>query len=317
MRLPQPVFGDCGGRLHALCSDLRPSFRIFARSNHPMKLSRISTAALLVALVATSGGCALVNRVRAKNALNEGARAYRDGQFAEAENKFRTAYELDPTQKNAPLFIARTIQQQYKPGVNTPENLAVGERAIAAYQDILNKDPGNEGAYSAIVYLYGQMKNDDKVRAMLTERANLTSIPPNKRAEALVILASKQWQCSYDITEQKENHTTEEKGGKILLHYKKPANQADFDKANQCATEGLKLAEQAVALDQGNPNAWSQKTNLLREKAKLAEMAGDAKAKDDFDNQATQARDTQTKLAAEAQKKKEAEAAASPTPPAS
>src|SRR5947209_19723852 len=169
-----------------------------------MKLSRISIVALLVALAATSRGCAIVNRVRAKNALNEGARAYRDGQFAEAEKKFRTAYELDPSQKNAPLFIARAIQQQYKPGVATPENVAVGERAIAEYQDILNKDPGNEGAYSAIVYLYGQMKNDDKVRAMLTERANLTSIPPNKRAEALVILASKQWQCSYDITEQKE-----------------------------------------------------------------------------------------------------------------
>src|SRR5207237_10162791 len=114
-----------------------------------MRLSRISIAALLVALVATSGGCALVNRVRAKNALNEGARAYREGQFAEAETKFRTAYELDPTQKNAPLFIARAIQQQYKPGVNTPENLSVGERAIKASQDTLDKDPPHEGTYSS------------------------------------------------------------------------------------------------------------------------------------------------------------------------
>ncbi|HST52700.1 MAG TPA: hypothetical protein VLJ61_11875 [Pyrinomonadaceae bacterium] len=282
-----------------------------------MKLSRISTAALLAALVATSGGCSLVNRVRAKNALNEGARAYHEGQFAEAEQKFRTAYELDPSQKNAPLFIARAIQQQYKPGVTTPDNIDIGNRAIAAYQDILNKDPGNEGAYSAIVYLYGQMKNDEKVTQMLNQRASMDSIPPEKRAEALVILASKQWQCSYDITEQKDNKSTEEKGGKILLHYKKPANQADFDKANQCATEGLRLAEQAVSLDQNNPNAWTQKANLLREKSKLAEMSNDAKAKDDLDNQATQARETQAKLAAEAQKKKDAEAAASPTPPAS
>jgi len=60
-----------------------------------MKLSRTSIAALLVALVAVSGGCTLVNRVRAKNALNEGARAYKDGRFPDAEEKFRTAYELD------------------------------------------------------------------------------------------------------------------------------------------------------------------------------------------------------------------------------
>ena len=283
-----------------------------------MKLSRISTAALTLALVATTGGCALVNRVRAKNALNEGARAYRDGRFQDAEEKFRTAYELDPTQKNAQLFIARAIQQQYKPGVQAPENVATGERAIAAYQDILNKDPQNEDAYKAIVYLYGQMKQDDKVKQLLTERASLQSVPPDKRAEALVILASQQWKCSYDITEQKENKTTENKPDKVLIHYKKPANQADFDKASQCATEGLRLAEQAVALDPQNPNAWTQKANLLREKAKLAEMAGDTKAKDDFENQAAQARQTQARLAEAAQKKKEAEEAAkAATPPPS
>ena len=282
-----------------------------------MKLSRISTAALLLALVAASGGCVLVNRVRAKNALNEGARAYRDGRFQDAEQKFRTAYELDPTQKNAQLFIARAIQQQYKPGVAAPENLAVGERAIAAYQDILRQDPQNEDAYRAVVYLYGQMKQDDKVKQLLTERASLQSVPPDKRAEALVILASQQWKCSYDITEQKENKTTENKPDKVLIHYKKPANQADFDKANQCATEGLRLAEQAVSLDPNNPNAWTQKTNILREKAKLAEMAGDSKAKEDYSAQAQQALDTQTRLASEAKKKQEAREAASPTPPPS
>ena len=282
-----------------------------------MRLSRISIAALLVALVATSGGCVLVNRVRAKNALNEGARAYREGQFAEAETKFKQAYDLDPTQKNAPLFIARAIQQQYKPGVPAQENVATGERAIAAYQDILKQDPQNEDAYKAVVYLYGQMKQDDKVKQLLTERASLQSVPADKRAEALVILASQQWKCSYDITEQKENKTTENKPDKVLIHYKKPANQADFDNANQCATEGLQLAEQAVSLDPNNPNAWTQKTNILREKAKLAEMAGDQQAKQNFDTQAGQALETQTRLSAEAKKKLEAEQAASPTPPAS
>ena len=282
-----------------------------------MKLSRISTAALLLALVAASGGCVLVNRVRAKNALNEGARAYRDGRFQDAEQKFRTAYELDPTQKNAPLFIARAIQQQYKPGVNTPENVEVGNRAIAAYQDILRQDPQNEDAYRAIVYLYGQMKQDEKVKQLLTERASLQSVPPDKRAEALVILASQQWKCSYDFTEQKENKKTENKPDKVLIHYKKPANQADFDKASQCATEGLRLAEQAINLDPNSPSAWAQKTNILREKAKLAEMDGNMEAKADYDKKYAEALNTQKRLTEEAQKKKEAQEAASPTPPPS
>ncbi len=282
-----------------------------------MKLSRTSIAALLVALVAVSGGCTLVNRVRAKNALNEGARAYKDGRFADAEDKFRTAFELDPTQKNAPVFIARAIQQQYKPGVQTPENLAVGEKAVGAYQDILNRDPGNEDAYKAIVFLYGQMKRDEKVNELLLQRAN-SGPSATAKAEALTILASKQWNCSYELTEQKENKVTENRPDKILIHYKKPANQADFDKANQCTTEGLKLAEQATSLNPDNPNAWSYKANLLREKSKLAEMAGDAAAKADFDKQYNDALETQKRVQAEATKKKEAEdAAKSATPPAS
>jgi tetratricopeptide (TPR) repeat protein len=282
-----------------------------------MKLSRTSIAALLVALVAASGGCTLVNRVRAKNALNEGARAYKDGRFPDAEAKLREAYELDPSQKNAPLFVARAVQQQFKPGVTTPENLALGERAVAAYQEILKQDPANDDAYKAIVFLYTQMKRDEKVNELLTQRAG-SGPNPKSRAEALTILASKQWNCSYEITEQKENKTTENKPDKILIHYRKPANQADFDKAQQCTTEGLKLAEQATSLDPNNPNAWSYKANLLREKSKLAEMAGDTAAKADLDKQYEAALETQKRLGAEAAKKKEAEEAAkSPTPPAS
>jgi hypothetical protein len=281
-----------------------------------MKLSRTSIAVLLVALVSATGGCTLVNRVRAKNALNEGARAYKDGRFADAEARFREAHELDPSQKNAPTFIARAVQQQYKPGVQTPENLVVGEKAVAEYDKILKSNPADEDAYKAIVFLYGQMKNDKKVDELLMQRAS-SGPSPTAKAEALTILASKQWQCSYDITEQKENKSTENRPDKILIHYKKPANQADFDKAQQCTTEGLKLAEQAASHDPNNPNAWSYKANLLREKSKLAEMAGDATAKGDFDKQYEAALETQKRLSAEATKRKEAEAASKPTPPAS
>lgn len=279
-----------------------------------MRLSRTHIIILLAALATATSGCALVNRVRAKNALNEGARAYRDGNFAEAEQKFRYAYELDPTQQNAPLFIARAIQQQYKPGVQSPENIQKGQEAIAAYQAILDRDPGNEDAYKAIVFLYGQMRNEEKVRQMLSQRASLESIPREKRSEALTILASKQWQCAYDITEQKENKETQTQTTgdqvKATVKYKKPANQADFDKAKQCVTEGLKLAEQAVSLDPNNPNSWSYRANLLREAAKLAEMEGNAQAKADFESQYEKALETHKRLSEEAAKKKEAEEAA-------
>ena len=121
-----------------------------------MKLSQTRIAIALAILVVTTSGCGLVNRVRAKNELNEAARAYREGNFVEAEQHSRRALELDPESKTALLFIARTIHAQYRPGVQTPENIAKANEAIAAYQQILAKDPKNDEAYKAIAYLYGR-----------------------------------------------------------------------------------------------------------------------------------------------------------------
>jgi tetratricopeptide (TPR) repeat protein len=280
-----------------------------------MKLSRLSLFSLFLAVVLTSG-CGVFNRVRARNALNEGARAYREGNFAEAEQKFRYAYELDSSQERTPLFIARSVQQQYKPGVNTPENVAKGQEAIQAYQEILNREPGNEDAYKAIIYLYGQMKNEDKVRQLLMERASLEGLSNDKRSEALTVLASKQGKCSYDITELKENkeqkNTTEGGKQKVVYVYKKPANQADFDAARRCVEEGLRLSEQAVKLDPNSSGAWSAHAALLREATKIAEMEGNAQAREQYQQQYDQALETAKRLTEEAEKKKEAEASATP-----
>jgi len=77
-----------------------------------MKLSQTRIAILLAVLVVTTSGCGLINRIRAKNELNEAARAYREGHFDEAEQRSRKALELDPNNKTAPLFVARTIPAQ-------------------------------------------------------------------------------------------------------------------------------------------------------------------------------------------------------------
>lgn len=271
-----------------------------------MKLSRITTLGAIALLVSLSTGCGMVNRIRAKNSLNEGAKAYRAGDYKMAEEKFRESYELDPTQKNAPTLIARAIMQQYKPGVEKPENAQKAQAALEEYQKILSNDPNNEEAFNAIVYLYRQTKNEDKEREWLVQRANLSTVPNEKRAVATIILASKQWDCAYDITEG--NKQTDPV--KATIKYVKPANQADFEKALGCVREGLKLAEQAISLDAANPNAWSQKANLLREMSKLAEMDGNATQKEEYEKQFQDALAKHTQLSEEARKKKEAEEAA-------
>src|SRR5678809_878305 len=133
-----------------------------------MKLSQTRIAIVLAVLVAVSSGCGVVNRIRAKNQLNEAAKSYREGRFPEAEQHSREAAALDPDNKTAPMFIARTIHAQYRPGVQTPENIAKAQEAIEAYQQILAKNPKDDEAYKAIAYLYGAIKADDKLRQWIT-----------------------------------------------------------------------------------------------------------------------------------------------------
>lgn len=270
-----------------------------------MKLSQARVALLILVVLFSTSGCTVINRIRAKNELNEAARAYKEGHFAEAEQRSRRALELDPTNKTAPSFIARSIHAQYKPGVDTPENIDRARQAIDAYQKLLAQDPNNEEAYKAIAFLYGAIKEDQKQREWIMQRAGNNSVKADKRAEAYVVLASQDWNCSYQITEQPTVKVAE--GTKIV--YKKPKEQKDYDQAVACVTRGLEEANQAISLDPNNESAWSFKTNLLLERVKFAEMDGKPEDKDRLQKEADVAQKQTIKLSEENERKKEAEEA--------
>jgi tetratricopeptide (TPR) repeat protein len=276
-----------------------------------MKLSQTGIAIALAILVATTSGCGVINRIRAKNQLNEAARSYREGRFDEAEQHSREAARLDPDNKTAPMFIARTIHAQYRPGVQTPENVAKAQKAIEAYQQILQANPNDEEAYKAIAYLYGATKEDDKLRQWIATRAASENTEPEKRAEAYIVLASKDWDCSFKITELPTNKITtiDPTNNKATVSYKKPKDQKEFDTAQMCVKQGLAEAESAIKFDPNNESAWSYKTNLLLEASKLAEMDGKTDVKAEYQKQYDVALKRTTELSAAAQKKKEEEEA--------
>ncbi len=271
-----------------------------------MKLSHARIAIALAVLVATTSGCGVVNRIRAKNELNEAARTYREGLFVEAEQHSRTALALDPNNKTAPLFIARTIHAQYKNGVTTPENIAKAREAIEAYRKILEVDRTNEEAYKAIAFLYERIKEDAKLRDWIIARANDSRVEADKRAEAYIVLASKDWNCSFQITDLPSNKVTTATPGKLTVSYKKPKEQKDFDTAQMCVKRGLEEIENALKFDPNSESGWSYKTNLLLEAAKLAEMEGNTERKAELDKQREEAQKRTNQLS-EANRKKQAE----------
>ena len=73
-------------------------------------------------------------------------------------------------------------------------------------------------------------------------------------------------------------------------------------------------AEKAINLDANNEAAWSYKTNLLTEAARLAEMDNKLDQKAQFSKQADEAR-KRAGVLSEERRKKEQEAANAATPP--
>ena len=281
-----------------------------------MKLSQARLAVALAIFVFTASGCAVVNRIRSKNELNEAARSYREGNYVEAEQHSRKAAELDPNSKAAPLFIARTIHAQYRPGVAAPENIAKAKEAIEAYRQILQNDPQNDEAYRAIAFLYERIKEDVKLREWITARANDGGAAPDKRAEAYIVLASKDWNCSFQLTEPNKVTTTAVEG-RATVSYNKPKDQKDFDTAQMCVTRGLEEVENALKFDPNSEPAWSYKTNLLLEAVKLAEMEGRADRKAELDKQRAAAQKRTDELSVANRKKQEEEAQKAASPPSS
>jgi tetratricopeptide (TPR) repeat protein len=274
--------------------------------------SRICTTAILVLFVGAGAGCSLIGKVRAKNELNEAARAYKEGHFDEAEQHARRALSLDPDNKTAPIFIARIVHQQYKPGVDQPDNIQKAKDAIEAYKRILQSEPNNEEAYKAISVLYAAIKDEANLRDWILKRANDSNQTNEKRAEAYAILAGKDWDCSFKITEQPEVKVT---AGEGKVNYQKPKDPKDFDMIQHCVTRGLEEAETAIKYDPNSESAWSYKTNLLREAAKIATMNGEADKTAQYEKQADVAQKRASALAKERQDREAAaEAASSPTP---
>lgn len=272
--------------------------------------SRICATAILVLLVSVGSGCNLIAKVRAKNELNEAAKAYKEGHFDQAEAHAKRALALDPSNKTAPIFIARIIHQQYKPGVDSPENVQRARDAIEAYKLLLQNNPNDEESYKAISVLYSAIKDEANLRDWITKRANDPNQTNERRAEAYAILAGKDWDCSFKITEQPDVKVVTE--GKAS--YQKPKDPKDLEKIQQCVTRGLEQAETAIKYDSNSESAWSYKTNLLIEAAKIAKMNNDANAATQYEQKAKTAQKRATQLADERRKKEEAAAAVSPTP---
>jgi tetratricopeptide (TPR) repeat protein len=120
----------------------------------PKVARQVAALAALLVLAFAASGC---NKLKARDLLNKGVTAFKNGQSDAAIEDFKQAKEADADLLNARLYLATAYASLYIPGAPSQENMARGNQAVAEFKEVLDKDPNNIPAIDGIGSILFQM----------------------------------------------------------------------------------------------------------------------------------------------------------------
>src|SRR5258705_10301768 len=109
-----------------------------------------SRAAALLALFVCAVGLSGCDKLKARDLLNKGVGACKNGQYDAAVEDFKQAKDLDPSLLNARLYLATAYASQDIPGAPSEQNKNIGRQAIQEFKDILSTNSDNLSAIDGI-----------------------------------------------------------------------------------------------------------------------------------------------------------------------
>jgi len=232
------------------------------------------TAAFVALLLLGATGC---NQLRARDQLNKGVQAFKNARYEEAVDHFQTAIKLDPNYADAKLYLATAYSYQVVPNLDSPENLALAQKALDGFNEVLAKDPNDLTALKQIASIDF---NTNKLEDAKTYQRKVIAIDPNDH-EAYYTIGVVDWKQAYKsavailaadgLTDDGNGNVKKTKGACQKLQ---AANTALVD-------EGLKVLQKAVDINPTYEEAMTYLNLTERRKADL-ECGNDAARKADL-----------------------------------
>jgi tetratricopeptide (TPR) repeat protein len=236
-------------------------------------MSRTLRAVTLLAVCAVLLSTAGCNWLKARDQLNKGVHAYKAAKYEQAIEHFEAAIALDPKLINARLYLATALAQQYIPNLATEDNIAMGEKAIAAYKDVLEHAPDNINSVKGIAYLHLQMENFDSAKEFYRKAVEMDPNDPEPYYSVAVI----DWTSSY--------RPRMERRAELGLRPDEPLRDrkvCEQLRADHLANieEGMEMLQKAIALRPDYDDAMAYLNLLYRERADLQCGNPEARAAD-------------------------------------
>jgi len=223
-----------------------------------MKLNSRGLAVLLLFAVIPLSGCGFVKKLKSRDNLNKGVKAFTEQKYSAAEQFFQKSLDMDPSFEPARMYLATSYTSQFVPGSTDPQSEENARKAIETFTQVVEmaEDPSNpnRNAMLSIASLYYQLKNYPESKEWCNR---VLEIDP-QNAEAYYRIAVIDFDDSFEKTGiQGENVT-------YMSPEEKAETQANVEEALICLTKALEI----------RPNyfdAMEYQNLLWREKAKFEE----------------------------------------------
>jgi tetratricopeptide (TPR) repeat protein len=233
----------------------------------------------LVAVLATLFGAAGCSKLKARDLLNKGVAAFKNGQYDASIEDFKQAKDLDPTLLNARLYLATAYATEYIPGAPSDDNVRVGQQAVSEFQDVLTVDAGNlsalDGIGSMLYNMAGTPFTPEKFEESKKYHQKHIELKPDD-PEPYYWVGVIDWTLAY-------RGNAEARQAYNIQNQKKQVKEADplpekirDDYTKQYSTlvdEGLKMLQKATDLRPDYADAMAYQSLLLRQKADMSDSA--------------------------------------------
>jgi Tfp pilus assembly protein PilF len=224
-----------------------------------MRKLALVLGATALALLAT--GC---QKLKSRDQLNKGVQAFKNAQYADAVESFKTAVELDPTFPTARLYLATAYMQQYIPGAESPENNRMAQAAHDEFMKVLEQTPNDKVAIASLASLYLNQKKWDDAEKWYQK---LAAVDPNSPIPhySLGFIAWSKWYPVYGGARAKLGMKQEDPGP-IKDKKVKEELKAQYGPVIE---GGLQALDKALQIDPEYDDAMAYENLLIRERADL------------------------------------------------
>jgi tetratricopeptide (TPR) repeat protein len=268
-------------------------------SNHRRTAKIFGLAVVLLTLVGVAG----CNKLKARDLLNKGVAAFKNGQYDSSIEDFKQAKELDPTLLNARLYLATAYATEYIPGAPSDENVRVGQQAVSEFQDVLSVDGSNlsalDGIGSILYNMAGTPFDPEKYQESKKYHQKHIELKPDD-PEPYYWLGVIDWTLAY-------RGNAEARQAYNLQNQKKQIKEADplpeklreqfTQQYGQLVDEGSMMLQKATELRPDYADAIAYQSLLLRQKADMSDNATRASIEKQADDLLDKVKEIKQKIA--------------------